>query len=228
MKGREINDYIAKFENLLELAERWQTDEGSVNYFKQGLNSGLQMNLLKQWPIPLTLDNWQRMAWEEIQIKALIRASVGEGKTKPWLSSRESHYQSLLQQQKRAQNPKKHDPDAMDIDTTRTSCLSKENHEKLMKERKCFFCKKEGHMARACPNHSEWLKGKGWDEQTTKAWQAKIEEIVDEREEEKEASGSSKEAPPQYDDEEEMVTAVWQMTADKRDGFLEQLAIKDF
>jgi len=95
------------------------------------------------------------MAREEIQIKALIKASVGEGKAKPWLSSRESHYQSLLQQQKRAQNSRKHDPDAMDIDATQTSHLSKEECEKLMKERKCFFCKKEGHMARACPNHSE-------------------------------------------------------------------------
>ncbi len=83
MKGKEIDNYIAKFENLLELAGRCRTNEGSVDYFKQGLNSGLQMDLLKWWPIPLTLDDWQRMAREEIQIKALIKASVGEGKVKP-------------------------------------------------------------------------------------------------------------------------------------------------
>jgi len=47
MKGKEIDNYIAKFENLLELAGRQQTNEGSIDYFKQGLNSGLQMDLLK-------------------------------------------------------------------------------------------------------------------------------------------------------------------------------------
>ncbi len=122
--------------------------------------------------------------------------SVGEGKAKPWLSSRESRYQSLLQQQKKTQNPKKRNPDAMDIDATRTSRLSKEDHEKLMKERKCFFCKKEGHMARACPNRSERSKGKGRKERTTKARQAKIKEVIDDREDEKEIAESSKGAPP--------------------------------
>ncbi len=50
-------------------------------------------------------------------------------------------------------------------------------------------------MARACPNCSEQSKGKGQEERTTKARQAKIEEVIDDREDEKEIAESSKGAP---------------------------------
>ena len=83
-------------------------------------------------------------------------------------------------------------------------------------------------MARACPNRSKQSKGKGQEEHTIKACQAKIKEVIDDREDEKEIAESSKGAPPRYDNEEEMVTAVWWMMASKRDEFLERLAVKDF
>ena len=51
-------------------------------------------------------------------------------------------------------------------------------------------------MVRACPNHSEQLKGKGQEECTTKACQAKIEEVVDDRKDKKKAAESFKGAPP--------------------------------
>jgi hypothetical protein len=53
------------------------------------------------------------------------------------------------------------DPDAMDIDAIRiTGKLSDEERTRLMKEGRCFCCKKLGHMSRACPEKG---KGKGPD-----------------------------------------------------------------
>ena len=43
-------------------------------------------------PIPHTLDKWEAMAREEVEIKALLDASIGPEKPQNWISSRESRY----------------------------------------------------------------------------------------------------------------------------------------
>jgi hypothetical protein len=51
----------------------------------------------------------------------------------------------------------------MDIDTIRTTGkLTDEEHTKLMKEGRCFRCRKLGHMSRACPDKGK-DKGKTSD-----------------------------------------------------------------
>jgi hypothetical protein len=74
---------------------------------------------------------------------------------------------------------------------------------KLLKEKKCFTCKKEGHRARECPSKGKTTyrdKDKGRSKSSSKAWAAHIEEV----EEEDETGEVTKEdqpedAPPSYD-----------------------------
>ena len=57
-----------------------------------------------------------------------------------------------------------HDPNAMDIDA-----LSVEERGKLMKEGKCFCCRKTGHLAKDCPDKGDQKK----KEEPKKKWEGK-------------------------------------------------------
>jgi len=162
------------------------------------------------------------MAWEKVEINTLVAASVGTGRRKNWVSSRQSQWDSLQQQTK-----KKRDPDAMDVDVVRTSRLSPKDQTKLLKEGKCFVCQKTGHMARACPEKPKG-KGKGKAPET-RARTTKIEEVVDDRDENEKVPTSPKQEdnPLEYG-EEELIAAVRRMTTEKKEVFMEQLALEDF
>jgi hypothetical protein len=230
MKDNEIDDYIAEFENLIQMAGRSRNDPGSLDYFRQGLKSWLHQALLRRRPVPLTIDQWQAMAREEVEVRALTAASLGN-KPKGWLVSRDSLAQSQSSQRSTdtQKTTKKRDPNAMDVDvvrTSRTSSLTKEQRIKLMKEGKCFICQKDGHMARACPDKRD--KGKG------KAPAAKVRTttVVDDRDEKDKIPTTStkekEESPPDYDNEDQLRAAVRRMTTEDREAFMERLAMEDF
>ena len=115
----------------------------------------------------------------------------------------------------------------------RTSKLSKEEREALRKEKKCFFCKKEGHFARDCRLKAK-EKGKSRDKgkgPLSHVRQAKVKEVVDDREEsDKEtiAPSQSNETPPSYSKGDDIAAAIRSMTADKRESLLELLAEESF
>lgn len=172
------------------------------------------------------LDQWQAMTREEVEIKALVDVSLGSGKPQHWISSRESQWQSLHKQQK-LRTAKKRDPDAMDIDAVQTGGRTKEEKAKLIKEKRCFYCEKPGHIASQCWAKKE-EKGKKRSGDTSKVRTAKAKDTT-QREEEKESSNSEEqeEAPPDYN-EEGITAAVRKMTAEKREAFMEQMALKGF
>jgi hypothetical protein len=53
--------------------------------------------------------------------------------------------------------PETRDPDAMDVDinAARVPQLSWEEKKKLLREKRCFHCRKEGHQARDCPDKAK-------------------------------------------------------------------------
>ena len=121
----------------------------------------------------------------------------------------------------------------MDVDAMRTSKLSKEEKEALRKEKKCFFCKKEGHFARDCQSKAK-EKGKQRDKgkaPSSRVRQAKVEEVVDDQEgsdDETIVPSQSNETPPSYSKGDDIVAAIRSMTVDKRESLLELLAEEGF
>jgi hypothetical protein len=164
------------------------------------------------------------MAREEIEAKALIDASLGTGRKKGWLSSRQTRWESL---QRDSRSNKGKDPDAMDVDRAKLNKLSIKERAKLSKEGKCFLCKEKGHMARACPKKPSTDKGKqrAPKENSDKKAKARTASITEE-EDEGEPSTKDKESPPDYSDDESLKKQIRRMTADKREALLEELSVE--
>ena len=67
MKGDSIDEYIAKFKNLLCKGEIPQDDVAALIRFKGGLRKGVHAAILKRDTWPTTLDEWQQHARREVR-----------------------------------------------------------------------------------------------------------------------------------------------------------------
>ena len=108
----------------------------------------------------------------------------------------------------------------MEIDAAHIEECSKEEKAKLIKERKCFICEKPSHIAAKCYSRD---KGKGKTRTTT----SKVHAAKAKEEEEVKKDDKIEESPPDYDDDG-LVAAVKRMSTDKREAFLERMALEGF
>ena len=111
----------------------------------------------------------------------------------------------------------------MDVDANavRGPQMSKEEREKLFKEKRCFFCKKEGHRARECPDkRPKRGSGKGKSEHNTKTAR-----VVDKEDQEEPEPGD---APPAYKDLPTFLHQVRAMKPEDREELMDTLASQDF
>jgi hypothetical protein len=67
MDGNLIDDYIAKFENLLRKAEIPRSEVGSIQKFKDGLKRSVLSAILCRDTWPETIDEWQDHARREVR-----------------------------------------------------------------------------------------------------------------------------------------------------------------
>jgi hypothetical protein len=102
------------------------------------------------------------------------------------------------------------DEDCMQVDRTKLKKLTKKECKHLRKRRACFFCQKDGHMARECPekkktSHSSASGGKP---------KARTVNIQEEKED----------GPPSYKSSVANIhTTICTMTRNKRERLLEKL-----
>jgi hypothetical protein len=234
----QLNNYIAKFETLLRKA-CWERDtQGTVDLFKQGLKLNLHHTILWCKNLPRMLDQWIATAHLEAKQMALIKASLrlmGRGNITTW-----QNYLCMVHNPTKTRGSKKKDPDVMEINTictntTCTNCLSDEERQWLLKEGRCFNCKKLGHMTCTCPD-------KQWNSSNSGNWQGgqtmtpshpaqstscTCTAIINEDEEDtKEKKGKEKEdAPPAYKPKSLIKHIKWLNTTDCKD-LLKRLALE--
>src|SRR5579863_8781648 len=122
-------------------------------------------------------------------------------------------------------NPCPYDP--MQVDATRTQCLTQAEREKLQKEGKCFNCKKTGHMYYECSTKPK-NKGKGKARPST-MYQKPQARATEASSSIKEAASDTKSkesqiAPPAYMTKDLKVAIKSMMTEDK-EKFLDDMAL---
>ena len=159
MVGDQIDEYIAKFENLLRKANIPRHEETVKDKFTDGLRKGLHAAILRLTEWPETLDQWEEAARREVRRMAVTKIALGE-RGNYHLTTRQAKWQMKAQNVLR---PKKKDEavpmeiDAVQMDKTSQSKAAEAA--RLKKEGRCFKCLKQGHIKRNCP---DW-KGKTTD-----------------------------------------------------------------
>ena len=172
MQGDDLDTYMALYRQLV-LKAGWDiTGDGARDTFSEGLKLGLKLAILRgRDDIPETLDDWKKAAINEQRKWAWIKHAKSEG------TGRQNDWKKALGKK---DTPKK-DPNAMEVDNARLAPLTDAEKEQLRKEGRCFRCRLQGHLSFSCP------KKTGEAAKKTTYTQARITEVVDDRDDVSEA-----------------------------------------
>jgi hypothetical protein len=146
-KTDSIDEHIAKFKMLAAESKIDTTNPLTIELFKETLPWGLTLQLMRLETPLKTIADWYEWAAElnhkHTKINRAVERTQGSSGGKA--------------PQKKYYFPRRErDPNAMDVDR-----LTIEERDKLLKEGKCFKCRKTGHRANECPEtDDEKKKGK--------------------------------------------------------------------
>ena len=151
-KGRTAEQVVTEFKQLIgqaRLATRSMSDNiHLIGLFRKALNYSLTHKIIFEKVIPRTIKDWFKKAiqfdtnWRE------ATAIFGSNKQNENKIMSRSWYKPA----------EKKDPNAMDVNT-----LTFKERQTLMKQGKCFKCRKTGHRAADCPEEED-RKGKKKEE----------------------------------------------------------------
>jgi len=164
MDGNLIDEYIAKFENLLRKAEIPRDEVGSLQKFKDGLKRYLLQAILRRDKWPETLDEWQDQARREVRRHDIVKEALGGEYKSPLTHPKQSRWNSFAQQFKSTATNKKRDGVVpMEIDaayapskapsTQGPGSVKETRSDRLKRLGKCFGCEQTGHIRSQCPTN---------------------------------------------------------------------------
>jgi hypothetical protein len=235
MNNDDLDSYIATHRNLVLRAGWDQDGEAALESFKNGLKQQLHLAIIRHDNTPNSLDEWRTAARKEQGKWALIKASGLIGNRGNQSGNRQNQWKQAFGNKGGQGKPK--DPNAMDVDNTQLIPLTDEERKKLSAEGRCFRCRQQGHMSRACPKRQN--QGQGTNNQqnisrtSSPRTNARVKEVVDDRDDSSETGSTTtavstkstkinvvKMAP------NDVVLALEKMSKEQRDEVLDQIILR--
>jgi hypothetical protein len=144
-----VDTSITLFKHLIREAGWGPDAEGTIKLFQDILPVGLHCTICQREMLPATLEEWYEAVRKIVQRWQDLNDNIGPKGGPGHISTRANRMHGY----QKAPPPKKpKDPDAMEVDAIHTTgkLLDKERT-RLMKEGRCFRCRKLGHMSQTCP-----------------------------------------------------------------------------
>jgi hypothetical protein len=227
-----MDNYIVEFENLLSKVEWGRDQHGTIAAFKEGLVEGLLGACIRRCPHPITLSDWEDTARDEEQSFYQLKFDLAEARRHRTGRRLGDMARDASKSKKPAYNVDPCPYDPMQLDVAWIQKLTDEEHQKLLKEKKCFYCKKLGHMFANCKERPKTKdKGKGRMKRChpgprVYAASATSEpEEESEEEEEAEKDKKAKDVPPAYT-KKNLMTAIKKLSIDEREDLMETMALE--
>jgi hypothetical protein len=222
----KVDTSITLFKRLIREAGWGPDAEGTIKLFQDILPVGLHRTIHQREMLPATLEEWYDAVRKTVQQWQDLNDNIGP-KGGPGHISRANRMHGY----QKAPPPKKHkDPDTMDVDMIRTTGkLSDEECTRLMKEGRCFCCRKLGHMSRACPEKGK-DKGKNPDRPCSAQGQYVKDKpkvcaaVINEDEEDQQSKAeTSATAPPSYT-KKDILQYIRGMSIEDRETLYEEMS----
>ena len=140
--NKTAEEIVTEFRHLVGqagLEQKTRSDNiNLIGRFRKVLNPALSRRILFGDVVPKTIEGWidKAIQFDTQYRMAMIMTGQSLGKTRTDKKTTPSWYKPA----------EKKDPNAMDVDA-----LTMEERQTLMKQGKCFKCKKHGHRAADCP-----------------------------------------------------------------------------
>ena len=230
LKENDADTYINRFIELAEKAQWGLEAPGTIRLFRDGLPVNMHRTICRYQRLPRDMQEWFEATREECKRYNDMVVSIGPRGGAGNISTRQNRLRGIeppKQQQKRK------DPNAMEVDAIKTGRLSDEEKAKLLKEGRCFHCKKIRHLSKNCPDKKD-SKGKGTDKPRSSSGQftkpkARATVINEDKEDEQQEAQPEEddEAPPSYTNKG-VKEFIRTMKLDEREALLEMLASQGF
>jgi hypothetical protein len=202
-KEGHVDNYIVEFENLLSKVEWGRDQHGTIAAFKDEEQSFYQ-----------------------------LKFDLAEARRHRTGRRLGDMARDASKSKKPAYNVDPCPYDPMQLDVAWIQKLTDEEHQKLLKEKKCFYCKKLGHMFANCKERPKTKdKGKGRMKRchpgprVCAASATSEPEEESEEEEEAEKDKKAKDVPPAYT-KKNLMTAIKKLSIDEREDLMETMALE--
>ena len=187
-REESIDQYITRFEDLMQKASWGEYDRGTINTFRCSLHDAMQKAIFLKDPIPVSFKGWKEAARKEASRYALMKSAgmfqkrnQKPGGFKFQNPKAQQRWGCFTQGGNNNNTQAKRDPNVMDVNTIQVGQLTIEEKQKCIKEGRCFRCQNTGHRSKECLTKKASNMTTQFVAQTQRA-AVRTSQVVDDRE----------------------------------------------